>query len=142
MKHRVTTLLLALAAGLVAFGAFYFGGEDAALRRAASAGDALAWLRIEFKLGDAQFAAIKQLHTDYTVECSGHCAAIMAARERGAPAAEVSKLEQACVASIRVHFQRVAALMPPGEGERYLALVLPRLAGYEHTGAPTVRGTH
>ena len=66
----------------------------------------------------------------------------MAARERGAPAAEVSRLEDACVASIRVHFQRVAALMPAGEGERYLAQVLPRLAGYEHTGAPTVRGTH
>ena len=142
MRNRVATLLLALAAGLVAFGAFYFLGDDAALRRAAREGDALAWLRIEFHLSDAQFAAIKQLHMDYTVECSGHCAAIMAARERGAPAAEVSRLEDACVASIRVHFQRVAALMPGGEGERYLAQVLPRLSGYEHTGAPTVRGTH
>jgi hypothetical protein len=142
MKNRVATLLLALAAGLVAFGVFFFLGDDAALRRAAREGDALAWLRFEFHLNDAQFAAIKQLHTDYTVECSGHCAAIMAARERGAPAAEVSRLEDACVASIRVHFQRVAALMPAGEGERYLAQVLPRLAGYEHTGAPTVRGTH
>lgn len=142
MKHRITTVLLALAAGWVAFGVFYFLGDDAALRQAAREGDALAWLRIEFKLSDAQFAAIKQLHTDYTVECSGHCAAIMAARERGAPAAEVTRLEESCVASIREHFQRVAALMPSGEGERYLAQVLPRLSGYEHTGAPTVRGTH
>jgi hypothetical protein len=142
MKNRLATVLLALIAGGVAFGLFYRLGDDVALRRAAREGDALAWLRLEFKLGDAQFAAIKQLHTDYTVECSGHCAAIMAAKERGAPAAEVSKLEDACVASIRVHFRRVAALMPPGEGERYLALVLPRLSGYEHTGAPTVRGTH
>ena len=113
MSNRVLTLLFALAAGLVAFGAFYWLGDDAALRRAAREGDALAWLRIEFKLSDAQFKAIKQLHTDYTVECSGHCAAIMAAKERKAPALEVSQLEQACVASIRVHFQRVAALMPP-----------------------------
>jgi hypothetical protein len=141
MKNRLTTWGLALVAGLVAFGVFYLCGDDAALRRAAREGDALAWLRIEFKLSDAQFAAIKQLHTDYTVECSGHCAAIMAARDRGAPAPEISKLEEVCVASILVHFQRVAALMPAGEGDRYLAQVLPRLSGYEHTGAPTVRGT-
>jgi hypothetical protein len=25
------------------------------------------------------------------------------------------------------------------EGERYLAMVLPRIAGYEHAGAPNMR---
>ena len=39
------------------------------------------------------------------------------------------------------HFKRVAAEMPVAEGARYLATVLPRVAGYEHTGAPNVRAT-
>lgn len=38
-----------------------------------------------------------------------------------------------------VHFDRVAALLPPGEGARYLAMVLPRIADYDHNGAPTVQ---
>jgi hypothetical protein len=37
------------------------------------------------------------------------------------------------------HFRAVAALMPPGEGERYLAIVLPRVSGYPHEGAPTLQ---
>jgi hypothetical protein len=40
---------------------------------------------------------------------------------------------------MKVHFRRVAALMPPVQGERYLALVLPRVDGHPHHGAPNLR---
>jgi hypothetical protein len=63
----------------------------------------------------------------------------MDARERKAPAAEVAALERSCVDSMAAHFRRVAALMPPSQGERYLELVLPRIAGYTHLGAPSVQ---
>jgi hypothetical protein len=86
-----------------------------------------------------QFAAIKKLHEDYSEVCAGHCAAIMAAQKRGAPPAEIAALEKTCVTAMTEHFKRVAALMPPGQGERYLAIVLPRLADFDHRGAPNVQ---
>jgi hypothetical protein len=33
----------------------------------------------------------------------------------------------------------VAALMAPEQGARYLEIVRPRVAGYDHAGAPNVR---
>jgi hypothetical protein len=142
MKNFLITVGVALGACALAFGVFFALNNDPALRRAAREGDAMVWLRAEFKLDDAQFAAIKKLHDDYAVVCGEHCAAIMDARERKAPAAEVARLEKVCVEAMTGHFQRVAALMPTGQGERYLAVVLPRVADYGHSGAPNVRAGH
>ncbi len=64
------------------------------------------------------------------------------AQRRQAPAAEIAALETTCVRSMTDHFHRVAALMPPAEGARYLAIVLPRVADYDHRGAPTLEGSH
>lgn len=140
MKNFLITLGAALAACAVAFGVFYAINDDPALRRAAREGDAMAWLRSEFQLDDAQFTAIKKLHDDYGSVCAGHCAAIMEARQRSAPAAEIARLEQTCVDAMTAHFRQVAALMPPGEGARYLTTVLPRVAKYEHQAAPNLQG--
>jgi hypothetical protein len=141
MRNFLITVGMAIAAGAAAFGVFYLLNDDPAMRRAVREGDAMAWLRTEFHLNDAQAAAIKQLHDDYGTVCAGHCAAIMEARKRSAPPAEIAALEKKCVDSMTTHFRRVAALMPPGEGERYLATVLPRVAAYEHGAAPNLRAT-
>ncbi|MSU67025.1 MAG: hypothetical protein EXS40_00395 [Opitutaceae bacterium] len=132
------TLGVAAVTCALTFGVFFVLNDDATLRRAARAGDALAWLRVEFRLDDAQFAAIKKLHDDYGAVCGEHCAAILEARERKAPEVEVARLEKICVDAMTGHFQRVAGLMPAEQGERYLATVLPRVSGYLHSGAPTV----
>lgn len=139
MKNLLITLALALAACGGAFGLAYFTSDAPALSAAAREGDAMTWLRVEFRLNESQFAAIKSLHEDYSVVCGQHCAEIMEARERKAPAAEVAALEKVCVDAMTAHFRRVAALMPAGQGDRYLAMVLPRVAGYSHQGAPNVR---
>jgi hypothetical protein len=139
MKNFWLTLLVILAVGAVSFGAFYVMNDAPGVRRAAREHDAMAWLRAEFHLNDAQFAAIKRLHDDYGVQCAQHCSAIMAARRRSASPAEIAALEKACVDSMTEHFNRVAALMPAGEGARYLSIVLPRISGYAHEGAPTVQ---
>lgn len=141
MKNFLITLAVALAVCLAAFGVTYLTGGDPAMRTAAREGDAMAWLRVEFRLDDAQFAAIKRLHEDYSVECGRHCAAIMEARERKAPAPEIAALEKVCVDAMTGHFRQVAARMPPAQGERYLAVVLPRIAGYSHQGAPNLQVT-
>jgi len=139
MKNFLLVGGAALAAGVLAFGAFYMMSDEPALHRAAREGDAMLWLRTEFRLDDGQFGAVKKLHDDYSAACGEHCAAIMASRERGAPAAEVAALERVCVEAMTQHFKQVAALMPAGQGERYLATVLPRVAGYDHASAPNLR---
>lgn len=139
MRNLLITAALVLAVCVAAFGTGFVLGGDRALREAERDGDALAWLRAEFRLSDADFAAIRRLHEDFSVECGRHCAAIIAARERRAPAGEVAELERTCVDAMKVHFRRVAALMPPVQGERYLALVLPRVDGHPHHGAPNLR---
>lgn len=141
MKHFLFTLGLVVAACGAAFGVFYALNGDRAMHAAAREGDAMAWLRAEFRLDDAQFAAIKRLHDDYSVACGVHCAAIMDARERRAPAAEIAALEKTCVDAMTEHFRNVAALMAKPDGERYLATVLPRIAGYSHHAAPNLRAT-
>jgi len=140
VKNWVVTLLIAVVACAASFGAFYaLNRGPAQVRQAARDGDALKWLRVEFKLSDAQYAAIKQLHDDYGSVCSRHCAEIMAAEKRHASAAEVAVLERTCVESMSDHFRRVATLMAPDEGRRYLAIVMPRILDYDHRGAPDVR---
>jgi len=140
VKNLLLTFAIVMAACALSFGVFYAAsGAPAEVRRAARERDAMAWMRLEFKLDDAQFAAIKRLHEDYRDVCAGHCAAIMAAERRQAPPAEVAALEKTCVEAMTTHFKRVAALMPPGQGGRYLAIVLPRIADFDHRGAPNVQ---
>ena len=140
MKNLLITLGVLLLAGALSFGVFYaVSREPAEMQQALRDRDAMTWLQAEFHLSEAQFAAIKKLHEDYHVVCADHCAAIMAAEKRGAPRTEIATLEKTCVDAMNAHFRRVAALMPPGQGERYLTIVLPRIADYDHRGAPNVQ---
>jgi hypothetical protein len=141
MRNFLLTLALLAAAAAGAGWGFYHLSRNPSLEAAARNGDTMAWLRTEFGLDAAQFAAIDRLHQTYTETCARHCTAIMDARRRHASEEEIRSLEAACVRSMTDHFRQVAALMPPGQGERYLALVLPRIAEYDHRGAPTLRGT-
>ena len=139
MKNFWITLGLAVTAGAAAFAVFFAMNDDPELRRAARAGDAMAWLRLEFRLSERQAAAVTKLHDDFSVECGEHCGAIIDARERKAPAAEIARLERVCVDAMTQHFERVAALMSAEQGARYLEIVMPRVAGYDHAGAPNVQ---
>jgi hypothetical protein len=141
MKNLLLTLGIALTACAVAFGVFYALNDEPAMHRAARENDAMVWLRTEFHLDETQFAAIKKLHDDYGAVCAEHCAAILAAKQRAAPAGEIAALEKTCVDAMTAHFRRVATLMPAREGERYLATVLPRVKDYGHDGAPNLRVT-
>jgi hypothetical protein len=82
---------------------------------------------------------VKKLHDAFSVECGEHCAAILDARERTAPAAEIARLERVCVDAMTQHFKHVAALMPAEQGQRYLAIVQPRVADHDHASAPNLR---
>ncbi|PTX98463.1 hypothetical protein DB354_04130 [Opitutus sp. ER46] len=139
-------------AGLVSFRA----SQDAEVAAALAKQDALAWLRTDFQLSDEQFKAIKQLHESYSAVCAEHCEAIQdATRERNALRAKqadaatlaaadrrVTELTQTCETAIARHVRQCAALMSPEAGERYLALVLPRIARFDHQAPPDVAVGH
>ncbi|HEY5551103.1 MAG TPA: hypothetical protein VIK52_04400 [Opitutaceae bacterium] len=142
MRNLFFMVMLALAACAASFAVFYAIGDRPAVRRAASEGNTMEWLRAEFRLNDSQFAAICTLHDEFATQCAEHCRAIMEARHASGSEAEVARLEEVCVNAMVAHFQKVAALMPPGEGDRYLAIVLPRIQGYDHTQSPTIGVKH
>ena len=106
--------------------------------------DSLSWIETEFHLSPAQAAAVKSLHDEYEPVCRDHCLRIAQARARLAavsPAetvsaqAELERVEGICRTATRAHLQRVAAVMAPAEGERFLALVLPKISG-PHPAVP------
>lgn len=137
MSPLVRYLLLAFVAAALAFGVTYF-----ALRPDnAPAPDEMAWLQKEFRLTDAQLAAVSQLHDDYLPVCTDHCTRIVRARkalsaaapaDRPAAQAELARLEAVCRDATLAHLQRVAAAMPPDQGPRFLSLVGPKVSGQNH----------
>jgi len=108
--------------------------------------DALAWIRNDFRLDDAQIKRIEQMHGAFAVVCAGHCseirrarAALAEARAQNRPADEIAALEThiaqvdaTCRASMTAYLQQVAAVIGGNEGRRFLETVLPRVAKYDH----------
>lgn len=154
MKYLLGTIaVLALVAAAMGFVCYRLSG-DSALHAAAARGDALAWLRADFHLDDRQFAEVKKLHDAYAPSCEEHCRLIqeatsardaLKAADPAAVAAAERKLQDlraTCEAAITVHVRSVAALMSPEAGRRYLALVLPRIPGFDHTVAPDLQLNH
>ena len=136
--------LAALAAGLMC----YYLSSTPALHAAARRGDSLEWLRVDFHLTDAQFAEIRKLHEAYAPSCEEHCRLIqeasqaLRAKAASDPAAMAAaertlrELRATCETAITAHVRKVAALMSAEDGQRYLALVLPKIADFDHQMAP------
>jgi hypothetical protein len=153
MKYLAGTVaLIAAIAAVTCALAFHFSG-DPQVKAAVAKRDALEWLRADFDLTDAQFAKIKQLHDSYSVVCEKHCMDIMdAARARDAlkktsanavavAAADkrVQDLRVVCETAIAGHVRQCAAEMSPEAGQRYLALVLPKIADFDHQAPPDIQ---
>jgi len=156
MKNLFRTLLALLVVAIATGAVCYRLGSDPRLHAAAARGDAMEWLRADFQLTDAQFAAIRQLHDSYAGTCEEHCRMIMDAAEVrdqlqaagrdaakvAAAEAELQRLTLVCETAIARHVREVAALMNPEAGQRYLALVLPKIADFDHRAAPDLRLDH
>ena len=48
----------------------------------------------------------------------------------------LQELRLVCETAIARHVHQVATLMSPQDGQRYLALVLPKIADFDHQAAP------
>jgi len=104
--------------------------------------DEVGWLVREFNLSSQQADEVQRLHEEFQPICEMHCDAVRQAKavltaatsdaERTAAEARLLELEEVCHQATREHLQRVAALMPPTEAERYLELIQPRLSEHQH----------
>ncbi|MEI6562526.1 MAG: periplasmic heavy metal sensor [Verrucomicrobiota bacterium] len=153
MKKRLwlAALILCMAAlaGALAFVTVYRPAVVPECCRLHSSAKELDWLRHEYHLSDAQFERIAQLHADYAPRCAAMCqrvgvqrdrlsALIQAAHETSPEVLEAlnatAALEAECRQATLSHIYAVAAVMPPGEGRRYIAtlsasLVAPSAPG-------------
>ena len=142
MKNRLLLaaiiLLVAVLAGSLAFVASYRAACAPACCRNHASTKELGWLRHEYHLSDAQFERIEKLHAEHAVRCAAMCQRIDVQRARlstliqASPAMspEVSEalkatvaLESECRESTLAHIYAVAAVMPPEEGRRYVAMM-------------------
>jgi hypothetical protein len=96
----------------------------------------LAWLKAEFRLGDAEFDRICKLHDEYLPDCREMCrridqkneelGSLLAAGSGVTPAleqalTEVAQLRVECQKRMLRHFHAVSQTMPAEQGRRYLA---------------------
>lgn len=147
-----TRLLLLLGMLCLAAAAGYFlvrpWSNGLTPKPAVSDSTGLQWLQREYGLTDAQFQRIKQEHDTYHPRCMEMCEEIRLANARVAellvnstamtPEVEAALKEAEatyarCRATMLAHVYRVAALMPPEAGRRYIQDVAPRLLTGAHS---------
>jgi hypothetical protein len=131
------------------------------VQMAARPADELDWLRLEFRLSDADLARVRQLHEGYLPRCRDFCERIEARKrelqsllEAGTNAAsaleqklvEIGTLRAQCQAAMLQHFREVCQVMPPEQGRRYLAemqrLTLGFHEQFERSMAPAESRPH
>jgi hypothetical protein len=140
MKRLGFFLVLVVAVAATAYGVTYYLNTR-------QTEDQWIWLRREFHLSTAQFARIKALHAAYQPVCADHCRRIMAVQQHlaeleragardspdyAAAQKEWDAVKHECNEATLQHLHKVAAEMNPGQGRRYLALMVPRITQYEH----------
>lgn len=147
---RPLVLLAALLIGALAFGVCYHFATRP--MRELAERDGIGWLAREFHLDAAQTARVQKLHDDYDPRCEEMCRKVVEANakldrmisEHGeltpeieAALRESAGLQAACRREMLIHIYAVAAVMPAGERERYLALMKPRVLapGLPHAAA-------
>ena len=138
MKKGVLILVLGLLAAVAAYGCIYFMCMSPVRSLQQSDKPELAWLKEEFKLSDAEFKRVSELHAAYLPQCRAMCREIDAHNvklqtlissatnmtpEITATLTETSRLRSECQTMMLRHFFEVSQTMPPEEGRRYLAWV-------------------
>jgi hypothetical protein len=138
MKRALTILIGGLLVACAAYCLLYFVGTAAHRKLFASNTPELLWLKKEFKLSEAEFARIAQLHQSYLPRCQERCRRIDELSDQVTKAisdaaqltpeierllAERARMRADCQAEMLKHFFEVSRTMPPETGRRYLTWV-------------------
>lgn len=152
-RRFLVILAVGLLCGLASSWIAYRSCCDRPLVTAAASGDVRAWFRAEFGLDEATIDAIQQSQERFRPECEIHCRDIRDARValmtlppdapddvRKTALDLLVKRTAFCQSERIAQAHRIAALMPPEAGRRYLSMVLPRIEVLDHSGAPDATG--
>jgi hypothetical protein len=123
---------------LLAYFGLYYAGTAGSRKLQRSPEPELAWLKQEFRLSDAEYARLCQMHQGYLQGCAERCQRIDAINEHlkdllaatnaitpeiQATLAQAAQLRAECQTEMLRHFFEVSRTMPPEQGKRYLAWV-------------------
>lgn len=150
MKRLRILLVLGLLGVALAYGVGYVWRLHLAGNVPGATLDELGWLKLEFRLRDAEFTRIQSLHATYLPQCRAMCAQVEAINERlrgllnatnqitpeiEQALSEAAQIRARCQGMMFDHFYEVSRAMPPEQGRRYLAWV------QRQTLLPTYQGT-
>lgn len=154
MKRGVIILILGLIGGVAAYSCVYFVCMAPARKLEQSDRPELAWLKEEFKLTDAEFQRVSELHRAYLPQCAEMCRRVAAGNEKlqallrtntavtpeiEQTLTEVARLRAECQTKMLRHFFAVSRTMPADEGRRYLGWVKEKAFASDHDMAGTHR---
>ena len=134
-KRSIIIVLLAFGASASLLIGSFLIAQRLCARHMSNFADDLAWLRQEFRLGDAEMTRVRELHEGYRPKCAEMCLQI-AAKQRELESAlagttnvtsvaeekltELGILRAQCQTQMLRHFFEVSQAMPPEQGRRYL----------------------
>lgn len=140
MKKGFLVLVLAIVAGVAAFGLMRSHKIEASRGALLDSMPELAWIRSDLQLTDSQFAKVTELHMAYRPQCAEMCHRILEAHERLDRAAHsggvvTAELKAAISEHARIHTEsqeamiehlyRTAAVLDDDQAKRYLDTMLP-----------------
>ncbi len=138
MRKGIIILIFGLVTAAAAYGCIYFVCTASARNLQSSDRPELQWLKDEFKLSDAEFKRVTDLHEAYLPKCREMCARIDAQNavvqkmlenadhmtpEIGDALSQAAMLRAQCQRQMLGHFFEVSRSMSPEQGRRYLSWV-------------------
>lgn len=142
MRKGAFALVFAVVGSALAY-CFYFYCATQPMQAMLTQPDGqMEWLRREFKITDAKFAKVKQLHEAYRPGCDQMCLRIAEANDEAKALIANSKtttpeieaalkkcaaLQNECRQALLAHVYAVSAEMQPSEGRRYISMMTARI---------------
>lgn len=138
MKRAYLILFAGIVLATLAYAGCYFGITAPHRAMVNSEAPELEWLKIKFKLDDAEFKRISEMHEAYMPRCEEMCRLVRAKNDElkaslartntvtseiETKLAQIAELRTSCQKMMLEHFFKVSRAMPPEQGKRYLAWV-------------------
>ena len=157
MRKPLAIVLGALVVSAAVFVGAFYCTRQICVQHVAKSPDDLDWLRLEFRLSDADVARVRTLHEGYLPLCEANCDRITAKKSELAKAlaagtnttatldqlrAEVAALRTHCQFEMLAHFDEVSRAMPPEQGRRYLAEMKRLTVGAHERMERSMSGTN
>ncbi len=141
MQRGITILGIGLAGALLTYACVYYVGTMSHRELLRDKTPELAWLKREFKLGDAEFGEVARQHAAYMPQCQVMCRRIDEQDKRlrqllitsasvtpeiEAAIEEAARLRAECHGKMLRHFFEMSRAMPPEQGRRFLVWITER----------------